>query len=424
MTSVKVVGVPVAVLMALALWSGALRAGADNPTGSLLVESNPAGASVYLDGRLAGETPLTVPTIAIGTHRVRVVRLGYLENNRLVTIKAGERASVRARLTDPAPQTAQNPALKIVVLEGEGAVNIIQQKTAVAPVIEVRDRNDQPVSGAVVKFAIQKGKASFDGARTLTVTTNAAGRATATGLTATSKGAVQIAASAAFQGQTAAATIAQTSVMTAAEASSIATGTSAASGGGLSHTAIAGILGGAGAGLTGAVLAAKSRAAHGTASLSDSGAAPVTYTGSFTAEELLSSGTNGVASCAWRMSYTGTMKMSLTTRQDGTVSGTADVQTTQYAVITQTLGPPPPDPRCFAYTPLVSTWSLPLTGTPTNLSFTGQKVNGASTNTLTFSGSLTTGVVTGSVTYTELTQGGGSSGSFSSGSATFAMTLR
>jgi hypothetical protein len=65
-----------------------------------------------------------------------------------------------------------------------------------------------------------------------------------------------------------------------------------------------------------------------------------------------------------------------------------------------------------------------LTGTPTNLSFTGQKVNGASTNTLTFSGSLTTGVVTGSVTYTELTQGGGSSDSFSSGSATFAMTLR
>ena len=62
-----------------------------------------------------------------------------------------------------------------------------------------------------------------------------------------------------------------------------------------------------------------------------------TYTGSFTAEESLSSGTNGVASCAWRMSYTGTIKMSLDTRQDGTVAGTADVQTTQYAVITQTL---------------------------------------------------------------------------------------
>src|SRR5215510_12137190 len=145
---------------------------------------------------------------------------------------------------------AQAAALKIVVVEGEGAVNIIQQKTAVAPVIEVRDRNDQPVSGAVVKFAIQKGKASFDGARTVTVTTNAAGRATATGLTATGKGALQITASAAFQGQTAAATIAQTTVATAAEASSVAAGGGAAStGGGLSHTAIAGIAGGAGAGI-------------------------------------------------------------------------------------------------------------------------------------------------------------------------------
>ena len=115
--------------------------------------------------------------------------------------------------------------MKIVVLEGEGAVNVIQQKTAVAPIIEVRDRNDQPVSGAVVRFAIQRGRASFDGARTLTVTTNAAGRATATGLTATGRGALQIAASAAFQGQTAAVSIAQTAVMTAAEASSIASGT-------------------------------------------------------------------------------------------------------------------------------------------------------------------------------------------------------
>src|SRR6185436_15590098 len=160
--------------------------------GSLLVESEPAGASVYVDGRLAGETPLTLPSIAAGVHRVRVVRLGYLENSRLVTVKSGTRATLRAQLTDPAPQTARGAALKIVVVEGEGAVNIIQQKTAVAPVIEVRDRNDQPVSGALVRFAIRQGRASFSGARTLSVTTDDAGRATATGLAATSRGALQI----------------------------------------------------------------------------------------------------------------------------------------------------------------------------------------------------------------------------------------
>ena len=175
----------------------AVTAIASAENGSLLVESVPAFASVYIDGRLAGETPLTLTTVAAGEHRVRMTRLGYLENSRVVTVKPGDRATVRARLTNPSPQPSNAAALKIVVVEGEGAVNIIQQKTAVAPVIEVRDRNDQPVSGAVVKFAIQKGKASFDGARTLTVTTNAAGRVTATGLTATGKGALQIGASAA-----------------------------------------------------------------------------------------------------------------------------------------------------------------------------------------------------------------------------------
>src|SRR5262245_2499237 len=86
---------------------------------------------------------------------------------------------------------AQSAALKILEPEGEGAVNIMHQKTAVAPVIEVRDRNDQPVAGAVVKFAITKGRASFNGARTLSLTTNAAGRATAAGLTPIGNGPLQ-----------------------------------------------------------------------------------------------------------------------------------------------------------------------------------------------------------------------------------------
>ena len=39
------------------------------------------------------------------------------------------------------------------------------------------DRKDLPVSGAVVRFAISSGRAPLSGARTLTVTTTAAGRA-------------------------------------------------------------------------------------------------------------------------------------------------------------------------------------------------------------------------------------------------------
>src|SRR5262245_2785554 len=96
--------------------------------------------------------------------------------------------------------TAAQTNLKIVVIEGEGAVNVIRQKTAVAPLVEVRDRNDQPVAGAVVTFAVRGGRATFSGARTLSVTTNAAGRATATGFTPTGSGTLQIGASASFQG--------------------------------------------------------------------------------------------------------------------------------------------------------------------------------------------------------------------------------
>jgi hypothetical protein len=145
------------------------------------------------------------------------------------------------------------PQLRIVVIEGEGAVNIIQQKTAVAPVIEVRDQNNLPIGGATVTFTIQGGKTAVfaGGSQTLTVTTNAAGRAVAAAVNPLSSGSVQIHAAAAFQGQTAAATITQTNVMTAAQASASAAsaggGAAGGGGGGLSGGAIAGIAGGAAA---------------------------------------------------------------------------------------------------------------------------------------------------------------------------------
>jgi hypothetical protein len=41
---------------------------------------------------------------------------------------------------------AQSAALRIVVIAGEDAVNVIQQRTATAPVVEVRDANNQPVA--------------------------------------------------------------------------------------------------------------------------------------------------------------------------------------------------------------------------------------------------------------------------------------
>ena len=193
-----------------------------------------------------------------------------------VTATAFDRSRDSLPLNASVPQAPQPSAgrivaaLKIVVIEGEDAVNIIQQKTAVSPVVEVRDDNDLPVAGVLVRFSIAGGKnATFaGGAQTLTVTTNAAGRATATGFQSAATGQVRINVQAAFQGKTATTVISQTNVMTAAEAAAqtgstsgggttTAAGAGAAGGGGLSTGAIAAIVAGA-AGAAGAVAAARS----------------------------------------------------------------------------------------------------------------------------------------------------------------------
>jgi hypothetical protein len=154
------------------------------------------------------------------------------------------------------PQAATpNAALRIVVVEGEDAVNIIQQKTAVAPVVEVRDRNNLPVAGVAVTFSVGGQGASFGGLSTLTVTTNAAGQAAAVGFTPTAVGAVQINATALVQGQALTATITQTNVLTAAQAAGAAGATGGATGGaGSGGSAGGGAAAGGGGGISGTTL--------------------------------------------------------------------------------------------------------------------------------------------------------------------------
>ncbi len=300
-------------------------------------------------------------------------------------------------MQNAAPQVA---GLKVVVIEGEDAVNIIQQKTAVAPVVEVRDRNDQPVAGAIVRFAIQGGRASFNGARTLTVTTNVAGRAAVSGLTPTSSGAFQITASAAFQGQTAAATIAQTNVLTAAQAASAAasgaggagSGAGSAAGGGAGGGGISaatiGVVGGAVAGGTLVTLQAvgASEAAQ--------------YRGTFDVETVMTitNRRNGsiVGNCFWRIAIAGTMTADLGGDPNGTLEGEVSTTWTETEVSRTCSAPQPP-------LVLSDPWVLDLAGSAANLrssgTFNGPGSNGGTvTRTLAFTGGLSGEVLTGSVT--------------------------
>src|SRR5436305_9852927 len=97
--------------------------------------------------------------------------------------------------------TAQGAALRIIVLEGEDAVNLIDKKTAVKPTVEVRDRNDLPVAGALVRFAVRSRAAAFNnGVRELSLTTDSLGRATVSELTPLGKGTIEIQVNASYQG--------------------------------------------------------------------------------------------------------------------------------------------------------------------------------------------------------------------------------
>ncbi len=152
-------------------------------------------------------------------------------------------------------QAVQPEGLRIVVIEGEDSVNIIGQGTAVATVVEVRDRNDLPVSGASVVFLLgEGGTATLNaGLSQVTLTTNALGQAAVT-VNPVASGAVQLSVNATFQGQAAATTIVQTNAASAAAAAGAgggaAGGTGGAAGAGLGTGAIVGIVGGAvGAGL-------------------------------------------------------------------------------------------------------------------------------------------------------------------------------
>lgn len=85
----------------------------------------------------------------------------------------------------PAPA----PQLQITILDGEGALNNIRDRTAREPIIQVTDENHKPVSEAAVLFLIHDGSngagGSFGqaGVKSLNVKTDALGQAHGTGLT-------------------------------------------------------------------------------------------------------------------------------------------------------------------------------------------------------------------------------------------------
>ena len=342
-----------------------------------------------------------------------------------------------AHLVIAAGSSQPAAALRIVVIQGEDAVNIIQQKTAVAPVVEIRDRNNLPVAGATVTFTIGSNTASFAGGlQTITVASNAAGQAAAMAINPIASGAVQIQVAAAFQGQAAAATIVQTNVLTAAQAATAAGATSAgASSGSTGGSAAAGGAAGGGGGVSGTTIGIVGAAvAGGALAATQAGgedSAPATtstgpriFRGAFSLLVNLPFG-----GCARQELWSGTLEFALASTDPPAGNATITGATGRTEAVTCTAGPQVGNIQTFGMP------GAPVTGTTANLGFTYERSNdfppgptpgevgGVNTMAFSFAGSFNGTEITGTLSHTRRILGTGASVPVV-GSASQAITLR
>jgi hypothetical protein len=125
-----------------------------------------------------------------------------------------------------AGQTPAAPKLNLVIVDGDGAINNIRQRTAREPIVQVEDENHRPIAGAAVMFSLPDSGASgvfANGARSVTVLTDSQGRAVARGLHLNKvSGQMKIQVNASYQGQTVSAAITQSNGAAAAAAGAAA----------------------------------------------------------------------------------------------------------------------------------------------------------------------------------------------------------
>ena len=110
---------------------------------------------------------------------------------------------------------------KIVVLLGEGGINVVKQAITASPLVEVRDQYDAPIVGAEVRFSLPTsgpGGVFAGGTKELSLVADPLGRVDMGQMRPTGKGLFKIEVSASYKGRTATVTILQTNFPTVASA--------------------------------------------------------------------------------------------------------------------------------------------------------------------------------------------------------------
>ena len=89
-------------------------------TGSISVHSNPSNAGVSLDGTYKGTTPITLYNVPVGSHTIKLIKLGYNDSSSTVTISSGQTASISKTLTTKIGSISvySNPSNAGVSLDG------------------------------------------------------------------------------------------------------------------------------------------------------------------------------------------------------------------------------------------------------------------------------------------------------------------
>ena len=78
------------------------------------INSSPAMADIYIDGKKSGQTPQLISKLLVGTHQIRITKSGYDDHTSTLTIKEGETASVTTELKKKVIDTPKSSTPAII----------------------------------------------------------------------------------------------------------------------------------------------------------------------------------------------------------------------------------------------------------------------------------------------------------------------
>lgn len=90
--------------------------------GQLTITSTPEGASIYLDDRYKGNTPLTLTEIFVGSHKLKLDSSGYEDWEEYISISSLQKKEMNIKLVaktgDTSVRVTTNPKGAAVYLDG------------------------------------------------------------------------------------------------------------------------------------------------------------------------------------------------------------------------------------------------------------------------------------------------------------------